>query len=90
VLGNERLGGAVSFTFSGSIEVAGRNGAILFGQRREEGIREFVLLDEFLGDDPEDLSPDLTNRVDTPVTWLIEGFVRRGIYFDVLEIPIRR
>jgi len=89
MLGNERLGGTVNLVFSRSVKVTGGNGAVLFGQRREEGIREFVLLDEFLGDNPEDLSPDLTDGMYTPVTWLVEGFVRRGVYVDVLEMHVR-
>jgi hypothetical protein len=89
VLGNERLGGTVDLVFAGAVEVTGRDGAILFGQRREEGIRELVLLDEFLGDNPEDLSPDLTNGVHTPVTRLVEGLVRRGVDGDVLEMRVR-
>ena len=89
VLGNERLGGTVDLVFAGAVEVTSGDGAIFFGQRREEGIRELVLLDEFLGDNPKDLSPDLTNGVHTPVTRLVEGLVRRGVDGDVLEMHVR-
>jgi hypothetical protein len=76
MLGDERLGGTVDLELAGSVEVARGDGAIFLDQRREEGIRELVLLDEFLGDNPEDLSPDLTNGVHTPVTRLVQGLVR--------------
>ena len=76
VLRNKRFGGTVNLILAGSVEVTGGDSAILLDQRREEGFRETVLLDEFVGDDPEDLSPDFTNGVHTPVTWLVEGLVR--------------
>lgn len=50
--------GTVDLVFTGSVEVSNGGDAILFGQRREESIRKSVLLDEFLRDDPEYLSPD--------------------------------
>lgn len=75
MLGDERFGSTVDLVFAGAVEVTGWDGTILFGQRREECVREFVFLDEFLGDNPEDLSPDLANGVHTPVTRLVEGLV---------------
>lgn len=89
MFGNERLGGTVGLVFAGSVEVPSRDGAILVDQRREKGNREPVLLDEFIGDNPEDLSPDFTNGVHTPVTWFVEGLVCRGIDFDVLKPYVR-
>lgn len=76
VYGNEGLGDAVSIVFPRPVEIASGDGAVLPGQRREEGVREPVLLDEFIGDNPEDLSPDFTDGVDAPVTWAVEGLVR--------------
>ena len=76
MLGNERLGVTVDLVFAGAVEVTSGDGAVLPGQRWEESVRESVLLDELLGDDPEDLSPDLANGVDTPITGLVEGLVR--------------
>jgi len=90
VLGNERFGVTVDLVFSGAVKVAGGDSAVRFGQRREEGVRESVLHDEFLGDNPEDLSPDLTNGMDTPVTRTVEGLVRRRVDDDVLEMHVRR
>ena len=76
VLGNERLGGTVGFVLARSVEVASGDRPILLGQWREEGVRESVFLDESLGGNPEDLSPDLADGVHTPVTWLVESLVR--------------
>ena len=91
VLGDERFGAAVDLIFTGPVEVPGGNGTILLDQGREERIREPVLLYKFIGDDPEDLSPDFTNGVHTPVTRLVEGLVRRGVDVDVLKTcPVRR
>ena len=76
MLGNERFGVAVHLVFASAVKVTSGDGAVRFSHRREECIRKSVLLDELLGDNPEDLSPDLTNSVDTPVTRTVEGFVR--------------
>ena len=75
VLGNKRFGRTIGLVFAGSVKVTGGDGAIFLNQRREEGIREPVLFDKFIGDNPEDLSPDFSNGVYTPVTWLVEGLV---------------
>ena len=76
VLGNERFGGTVNIVLTRSVEVASGDRPILLGQWREEGVRESVFLDESLGGNPEDLSPDLADGVHTPVTWLVESLVR--------------
>ena len=76
MLGNEGFGVAVDLVFTSAVKVTSRDGTVRLSQRREECIRKPVLLDELLGDNPEDLSPDLTNSVDTPVTRTVEGFVR--------------
>ena len=75
MLRNERFGVTVDLVFTGAVEVTSGDGAVRFSQRREEGVRESVLLDEFLGDNPEDLSPDLTNGMDTPVARTVESLV---------------
>ena len=89
VLGNERFRSAVDFIFARSVEVTGRNRTILFDQRREEGFRKPVVLDEFIGNNPEDLGPDFTNGMHTPVTWLVESLVCRGVNVDVLMTYLR-
>ena len=89
VLWNERLGATVDIVIDGSVEVPSRDGAIVFRHRGEEGIRESVLLDKVLGDNPENLSPDLADGVYTPVTWFVEGFVCRGVNGNVLGTPVR-
>ena len=38
-----------------------------------------MLGDETLRDEPEDLSPDFADGVDTPVTRLVEGLVGRRV-----------
>ena len=74
VLGDERLA-----SNSGAVEVARGYGAVLERSRGEEVLCVSVLLNEALGDDPEDLSPDFTDGVDTPVAGLVEGLVRRRV-----------
>jgi len=90
VFGNEWLGVTVDLIFAGAVKVTSGDGTIRFSQRREKCVRESVLLDELLGDNPEDLSPDLTNGVDTPVTRTVEGLVCRGVDGDVLEMHVRQ
>jgi hypothetical protein len=80
VFGNKRL-----LALSGAVEVTNRNRSVF---RRFGGIqvvREAVLLDEALRDDPEDLGPDFTDGMDTPVTRLVESLVRRRVDSLVLE-----
>ena len=89
VLGNERFGDTASIKLARSIEVASGDGPILLGRGREEGVRESMFLDEFLGDNPERLSPDLADGVYTPVTWAVERLVRRGVDFDILMVHVR-
>ena len=80
VLGDEGLA-----SNSGAVEVARGYGAVLERSRGEEVLCVPVLLDEALGDDPEDLSPDFTDGVDTPVAGLVEGLVHRGVNCFVLQ-----
>jgi len=89
VLGNEGFEGTISIVLARSVEVASGDGPILLCQGGEEGVRETVLLDESLGDDPKHLSPDLADGVHTPVTWLVEGLVRRGVDGDILVMHVR-
>jgi hypothetical protein len=74
VLGNERL-----LARTGAIEISLRDSPVSAGGRREEVVREAVLLDEPLRDDPEHLRPDLADGVDTEVSRLVEGLVRRRV-----------
>lgn len=85
VLGHKGLLLAECIILLGTIEVALGNCAIGKRFRREEGVRVSVLGNETLGDDPEDLSPNFTNGVHTPVTRLIESLVRRGVDGVVLK-----
>ena len=62
-----------------TIEVTCGDGTILERSRGEEIVRVTVLLDELLGHDPQDLSPDFTNSMDAPVSWFVEGLVGRWV-----------
>jgi hypothetical protein len=72
MLGNKR-------TLVIPIEVTCGNGTVLERSRREQLVRVTVLLDELLGHDPQNLSPDFTNSMDTPVSWLVERLVGRWV-----------
>lgn len=74
VLGHKRL-----LPGCGAIEVAFRDGTVLQGCRREQAFGVSVNVDEALGHDPEDLSPDFTDGVDTPVAWLVKSLVCRRV-----------
>lgn len=62
-----------------TIEVTCWDGTILKRSRREEIVRVTVLLDELVGHDPQDLSPDFTNSMDAPISWLVERLVGRWV-----------
>ncbi|SRR6266702_2509667 len=68
-----------------TVEVTKRNRAIFERKWREERLDEAVLRNQPLGDDPEYLCPDLTDRVDPPVLGLIECLVRGRIDRFVLH-----
>jgi len=61
------------------VEIAEGNGAVLECGGREECSGEPVLGDELLLDDPEDLGPDFTDGVNTPVTSSVEDLVSRRV-----------
>jgi hypothetical protein len=79
VLGYEGLSLASARVLSRPIEVTLWYGSVLEGCRREQCVGIAVLVDELLRHDPEDLCPNFTNGVDTPVTRLVKGLVRRRI-----------
>ena len=79
MLGHERLGLALRGELLLAVEVTLGDGAVLERLGREEVVDEAVLLDEALGDDPEDLRPDFADGVDTPVAGLVEGLVDGGV-----------
>jgi len=58
-----------------AVELAHRNRAVLERRGREEVDSVAMLLNEPLGDNPEDLCPNLANGVDAPVTRLVKGLV---------------
>ena len=93
MLGYQRFTLASSSVLCWPVEVALRDGTILERKRREQRIGIAVLGNQALRDDPEDLSPNFTNGVHTPVTRLIESLVCRGIDSVVLQkkglAPIR-
>ena len=62
-----------------AVEVALRNRAVLERRGREEVGSEAMLLNELLGDNPEDFCPNLTDGMDAPVTRLVKGLVCRRI-----------
>lgn len=76
------LGNARTFAFT--VEVTRWDGSVLTRCGRVELVRVSVLVDEFLRHDPEELSPDFTDGVDTPVAGLVKGLVRRWVDSRVL------
>lgn len=79
VLGDEGQLLAEGVDLLGAVEVACGDAAVFEGLGWEERLRVAVLLDEALGDDPEDLSPDFSDGVYAPVAWLIQGLVSGGV-----------
>jgi hypothetical protein len=72
VLRNERA-------FTVAIEISSGDGSVGERRRREELIRVAMLLNELLGNDPEDLGPDFANGVHTPVYRLVKGLIGRWV-----------
>jgi hypothetical protein len=68
-----------------TVEVTKRDTAVFEGKRWEERLDETVLSDQSLRNDPKNLCPDLTNRVDSPVPRLVECLVRGRINGIVLR-----
>jgi len=64
-----------------AVEVARRDRSVLERSRREQVLRIAVLLNEVLGDDPEDFGPDFADGVDAPITG-----ESRVLYVDGLTI----
>jgi hypothetical protein len=62
-----------------SIEISLRNSSVLESLRRVERVGISVNGDKALVGDPEHLSPDFTDGMDTPVLRLVEGLVGRGV-----------
>ena len=58
-----------------AVEVAFGDGSVLERLGREEVVGETVLLDQLLGDDPEQLCPDFADRVQASVPRLVQGLV---------------
>ena len=79
VLRHERLRLPLRVVLARAVEVALGHGPVRERLRREEVVDEAVLLDQALGDDPEDLRPDLTDGVDTPVAGRVESLVDGGV-----------
>lgn len=67
------------------IEVTLRDNTIRIRLGREDRLCKSVLLDEFLLNDPEDLSPNFADSMDAPVAWLIERLVSRRVDGRVLQ-----
>ena len=75
-----RLSRSVDRLFEGgSIVVVGFRGV----GRGEQGFGESVLGNQVLRHDEQELSPDFTNGVDTPVSWLVEGLVGGRVELEV-------
>lgn len=68
-----------------AVEVTERNRAIFERRRWEERLDEAVLLNQSLGNDPEDLCPDFTDSVNPPVLGPIERLVRGRIDRLILQ-----
>lgn len=86
MLGDERLRLAIHEVLPRAVEVALGDGTILEWLRREEVVDEAMLLDEPLGDDPEDLRPNLADSVHAPVSRLVEGLVGRRVNGLILQM----
>lgn len=71
------------------VEVSLWDGTIFKGRRRKQRIDITVLGDETLGHDPENLSPDLANGMDTPVTRFVKCLVRRWVDSVVLQLAFK-
>jgi hypothetical protein len=83
--GHQRLLFARCRVFTCAVELALGDRAILKRLGREKRLRVFVLLDQALGNSPENLRPDFTDGVHTPVARLIERLVARGVDLGVLK-----
>lgn len=79
MLGDEGQPLAEGVDLLGAVEVACGDGAVFEGLGWEERFGVAVLLDETLGDNPEDLSPDFSDGVYTPVAGLIQSLVSGGV-----------
>lgn len=62
-----------------AVEVAYRDGTIFQGFGREQVVGKSVFLDEAVHDSPENLGPDFTYGVDTPVPGTVKCLVRGWI-----------
>ena len=72
------------FTRCWAVKVACRDGTVFQGLGREQIVGKSVLLDETVHDSPENLGPDFTYSMDTPVPRTVECLVRRGVDSVVL------
>jgi uncharacterized protein YecE (DUF72 family) len=69
-----------------AVEVTERNRAVFERGGWEERLREAVLLDQALGNNPENLSPHFADGVNAPVLGPIERLVRGRIDRFVLQL----
>ena len=89
VLGYQGLLVASSVVLLRAVEVTSRDRTVSGRGRREQALRETVLRDEAVRNDPQHFSPDFTDGVDTPVAGLVEGLVGGRVVSLILWSIIR-
>lgn len=89
MLGDQRLRLVVlAQSRSGPVEITLGDGAVGQSLGREERFAETVLVDQLMRHDPEDLSPDFADGVNTPVSGPVEGLVRRRVDLPLEGIDV--
>ena len=73
VLGNKRS------CHIGTVEIAMWNRSIFERGGRVQVIRVSMFLNQFLRHNPENLSPDFSNCMHAPVSWLVKSLVGRRV-----------
>lgn len=75
----------IEIVLGGTIKVAIRNNAVDIRLRRVQSLGVAMFLDEDLAGDPKYLSPDFTNGMNTPISWIVKGLVRRWVNGHILK-----
>ena len=68
-----------------TIEVACGHSAVFQRLRREQVLRVSMFLDKALQHGPQNLSPNFTNSVDTPIPGIVKSLICRGVDGVVLH-----
>ena len=70
---------------SRTVEVTGWHSAIFQWFRREQILRVSVFLNEYLQHGPQDLGPDFTDSMNTPIPGIVKNLICRGVDGVVLH-----